>query len=145
MGQLNELSINVLRFIRNQGFRVWGARTIAARTQWRYVNVRRLLLFIEESIQEGTQFAVFKPNNLALWAEVKRQVSDFLTRVWSSGALFGATPEEAFSVRVDEELNPPSVIALGQLVIEVKLRPTTPAEFIVFRIIQDASRPIVEE
>lgn len=146
-GLLNEESVNVLRRIPNRGFRIWGARTIAPKTstQWRYVNVRRLLLFIEESIQEGTEFAVFEPNNLALWETLKRQVTDFLTRVWSSGALFGATPEEAFRVRIDDELNPPSSIALGQLVVEVSLRPTTPAEFIVFRIIQDASRPIIQE
>lgn len=144
-GQLNELSVNVLRRIPNRGFRIWGARTLSARTQWRYVNVRRLLLFIEESIQEGTQDSVFEPNNPALWETVKRQVSDFLTKVWRSGALFGTTPEEAFRVRVDEELNPPSVIALGQLIFEVRLRPTTPAEFIVFRVIQDPSRSLIEE
>ncbi len=144
-GQLNELSVNVLRRIPNRGFRIWGARTLATSTQWRYVNVRRLLLFIEESIQEGTQDAVFEPNNPALWQTVKRQVTDFLTRVWSDGALFGNTPGEAFQVRVDEELNPPAQIALGVLTLEVKLRPTTPAEFIVFRIIADPSRAIVEE
>jgi phage tail sheath protein FI len=137
-GPLNETGINVLRSFPGSGIRVWGARTIAPKdiTQWRYVNVRRLLLFIEESIQEGTRFAVFEPNNLALWAKLKRQVTEFLTRVWRDGALFGATPDQAFRVRVDEELNPPSVRALGQLVIEVIVFPVTPAEFIVFRIIQ---------
>jgi len=144
-GQLNELSINVLRFLRGRGHRIWGARTLATGTQWRYVNVRRLLLFIEESIQEGTEFAVFEPNNLALWETVKRQVSDFLTRVWRDGALFGATPDAAFRVRVDDELNPPSLRALGQLHIEVVLYPTTPAEFIVFRIIQQPGGPTIEE
>ena len=137
-GPLNETGINVLRSFPGSGIRVWGARTIAPHdiTQWRYINVRRLLLFIEESIQEGTRFAVFEPNNLALWAKVKRQVTEFLTRVWRDGALFGATPDQAFRVRVDEELNPPSVRALGQLAIEVIVFPVTPAEFIVFRIIQ---------
>jgi uncharacterized protein len=137
-GPLNEKGINVLRSFPGSGIRVWGARTIAPHdiTQWRYINVRRLLLFIEESIQEGTRFAVFEPNNLALWAKVKRQVTEFLTRVWRDGALFGATPDQAFRVRVDEELNPPTLRALGQLVIEVIVFPVTPAEFIVFRIIQ---------
>ncbi|MDZ7268446.1 MAG: phage tail sheath subtilisin-like domain-containing protein [candidate division KSB1 bacterium] len=146
-GPVNENGINVLRFFPGSGFRVWGARTIAPRdrTQWRYVNVRRLMLFIEESIQEGTQFAVFEPNELGLWEKVKRQVTDFLTRVWRDGALFGASPEEAFRVRVDEELNPPSVRALGQLIIEVVVFPTTPAEFVVFRIIQEPGGPTVEE
>ena len=100
-GLLNETSVNVIRFFRGKGHRVWGARTIAPpdRTQWRYVNVRRLLLFIEESIQEGTEFAVFEPNNEALWETVKRQVTGFLTQVWRSGALVGTKPEEAFHVR----------------------------------------------
>jgi Bacteriophage tail sheath protein len=144
-GPLNEKSVNVIRAFPGRGIRVWGARTIATETQWRYVNVRRLLLFVEESIQEGTQFAVFQPNNLELWGQLKRQVTEFLTRVWRSGALVGAKPEEAFRVRIDDELNPPSTIALGQLIIEVRLAPTTPAEFVVFQIIQEPGRKIVNE
>ncbi len=146
-GPLNERGINVLRSFPGRGIVIWGARTIAPpdQTQWRYVNVRRLLLFIEESIQEGTQFAVFEPNNLALWQKVKRQVSDFLTGVWRDGGLFGATPDQAFRVRVDEELNPPSVRALGKLTFEVIVVPTTPAEFIVFRVIQDSTGASLQE
>ena len=146
-GPLNEKGINVLRTFPGRGVMVWGARTIAPAdiTQWRYLNVRRLLLFIEESIQEGTRFAVFEPNNRALWQTVKRQVTDFLTRIWRTGALVGATPDEAFEVRVDEELNPPSAVALGQLAIQIKLYPTTPAEFIEFRIIQQPGGPSVQE
>lgn len=146
-GPLNEQSVNVIRSFPGKGILIWGARTLAPsdNTQWRYVNVRRLLLYIEESIQEGTRFAVFEPNNLELWQKVKRQVTGFLTRVWRDGALFGATADEAFSVRVDEELNPPEVRALGQLVIEVKLYPVTPAEFVVFRVIQQPGGPTVEE
>jgi phage tail sheath protein FI len=146
-GPLNEIGVNVIRQFTGSGIRVWGARTIVPKdiTQWRYINVRRLLLFIEESIQEGTRFAVFEPNDLALWGKVSRQVTDFLTRVWRDGALFGATPEQAFRVRVDEDLNPPSLRQLGQLVIEVVLFPTTPAEFIVFRIIQQPGGPVVQE
>lgn len=146
-GPLNEQGVNVLRSFPGRGVVVWGARTIAPRdrTQWRYLNVRRLLLFIEESIQEGTQFAVFEPNNQALWETVKRQVTEFLTRVWRDGALFGTAPDQAFRVRVDEELNPASTRALGQLVIEVILYPVTPAEYIVFRIVQEPGGPSVEE
>jgi phage tail sheath protein FI len=146
-GPLNEASVNVIRNFPGHGILVWGARTLAPkdRTQWRYVNVRRLLLFIEESIQEGTQFAVFEPNNSGLWATVKRQVSDFLTRVWRDGALIGDTPGDAFKVRIDAELNPPSIVALGQLIIEVIVYPATPAEFVVFRIIQQPGGPSVEE
>jgi uncharacterized protein len=144
-GPLNEQGINVLRSVAGRGVVVWGARTLSSKTQWRYINVRRLMLFIEESIQEGTQFAVFEPNGLELWQKVKRQVTEFLTRVWNDGALFGATAKQAFQVRVDEELNPPDLRALGQLVIEVVVYPVTPAEFIVFRIIQQPGGPSVQE
>jgi phage tail sheath protein FI len=144
-GPLNENSVNAIRFFKGRGFRVWGARTIATGTQWRYVNVRRLLLFIEKSIQAGTAFAVFEPNDIALWATLKRQLRDFLTRVWQDGALFGASPDDAFIIRVDEELNPPSVRALGQVIVQVTLFPTTPAEFVVFRIIQQPGGPTVQE
>lgn len=145
IGLFNEQSINVLRALPGRGSLIWGARTISTFTQWRYINVRRLLLFIEESIQEGTQFAVFEPNNLELRQRVVRQVTEFLTRVWRDGALFGATPEQAFRVRADEQLNPPDIRALGQLVIEVVVVPTTPAEFIVFRVIQDPTGASLQE
>jgi uncharacterized protein len=143
---LNNKGINVLRSFPRRGIVVWGARTIAPPdSTWRYINVRRLLLFIEESIKEGTRFAVFEPNNLALWQKVKRQVTDFLTQLWKDGALFGATPDEAFRVRVDEELNPPGQRALGILTIEVTLYPVTPAEYVVFRVIQQPGGPTVQE
>ncbi|MBZ5529864.1 MAG: phage tail sheath subtilisin-like domain-containing protein [Acidobacteriia bacterium] len=146
-GPLNEQGVNVLRVFKGRGVIIWGARTVAPAsiTAWRYVNVRRLVTFVEESIQKGTQFAVFEPNDLPLWQKLKRQVSDFLTGVWRSGALVGATPDKAFSVRVDAELNPPSQVALGLLVIEVKIYPVTPAEFVVFRIIQQPGGPSVQE
>lgn len=144
---LNDAGINVIRSFVGRGIRVWGARTTAptSQTQWRYLNVRRLMLFIEESIQEGTQSAVFEPNNQALWETLKRQVNGFLNRVWRSGALVGTKPEQAYRVRIDEELNPPEVRALGQLRIEVRVAPTTPAEFIVFFITHQPGEPIIDE
>jgi phage tail sheath protein FI len=144
-GPLNEQGINVIRRFPGRGVLVWGARTISESTQWRYVNVRRLLLFIEESIQEGTQFVVFEPNEPSLWEQVKRQVTEFLTRQWTAGALVGATAADAFTVRVDAELNPPGSMALGMLVVEVKLYPAPPAEFVVFRIIQRPGGPEIQE
>jgi phage tail sheath protein FI len=144
-GPLNEHGINVIRRFPGRGIVVWGARTISTSTQWRYVPVRRLLLFIEESLSEGTQFVVFEPNRESLWAQVKRQVSEFLTRQWTAGALVGTTPDEAFEVRVDKELNPPASMALGQLVIQVKLYPAPPAEYVVFRIIQRPGGPEIQE
>jgi phage tail sheath protein FI len=144
-GLLNEASVNAIISVPGSGTLLMGARTLSAGTQWRYINVRRLLLYIEKSIQNATRFAVFQPNNPSLWATVKRQVSDFLNNVWRSGALFGATPDQAFWVKVDEELNPPSVRALGQLIIEVVLFPVTPAEYIVFRVIQQPGGASVSE
>ena len=144
-GLLNEASVNAIVNVPGSGTTIMGARTLSNSTQWRYINVRRLLLYIEESIENATRFAVFLPNNLSLWATVKRQVSGFLNGVWRSGALFGATADQAFHVKVDEELNPPGVRALGQLIIEVVVYPVTPAEFIVFRIIQQPGGPVVSE
>jgi phage tail sheath protein FI len=134
-GPLNLLGINALRVFRGQAQpMVWGARTTATDRNWQYVNIRRLFLFLEESIQEGIHWAVFEPNNLQLWQKLKRTISEFLTRVWRDGALFGATADKAFYVRIDEVLNPPSTRKLGRLYIEIGVQPTYPAEFIVVRI-----------
>jgi phage tail sheath protein FI len=134
-GPLNLMGINVLRVFPEQAQPlVWGARTTATDRNWQYVNVRRLFLFLEESIEEGIRWAVFEPNNLQLWQKLKRTITEFLTRVWRDGALFGATPKDAFYVRIDEVLNPPSTQALGRLYIEIGVRPAYPAEFIIMRI-----------
>jgi phage tail sheath protein FI len=134
-GPLNLMGIDVIRVFPGQSVPiVWGARTIAEDRNWQYINVRRLLLFIEESIQEGIRWAVFEPNNRQLWQKLKRTITEFLTRVWRDGALFGDTPDEAFYVRIDDALNPVSEQRLGRLNIEIGVRPTYPAEFIVVRI-----------
>jgi uncharacterized protein len=146
-GPWNDIGINVIRSFPNQGVTIWGARTIAPPdiTAWRYVNVRRLVTFIEKSIQEGTRFAVFEPNNLTLWKQISRLVTAFLFDQWSEGGLFGDTPEKAFRVQVDEALNPPEIRALGQLIVQVTVVPTTPAEFIVFQVIQDITGSTLQE
>ena len=134
-GPLNVEGVNVLRIFQGQATPVvWGARTTATDRNWQYVNIRRLFIFLEESIEEGIRWAVFEPNNLQLWEKLKRTINAFLNQVWRSGALFGATPEEAFYVRIDEALNPPATQALGRLYIEIGVRPTYPAEFIIVRI-----------
>jgi phage tail sheath protein FI len=136
-GDLNLMGINVIRVFPGQSQPiVWGARTTSGDLDrnWQYVNVRRLFLFLEESIQDGIRWAIFEPNNLALWQKLKRSITEFLTQVWRDGALFGETADKAFYVRIDEALNPPSTQALGKLYIEVGVRPTYPAEFIVLRI-----------
>jgi phage tail sheath protein FI len=134
-GQLNLAGINVVRVFQGGGRPVlWGARTTATDLSWLYVNIRRLFLFLEESISEGIRWAVFEPNDLGLWQRLKQSITAFLTQQWRDGALFGATPEDAFYVRIDEVLNPFSEQALGRLHIEIGVRPTYPAEFIIVRI-----------
>ncbi len=133
---LNPIGVNCIRAFPGRGIRVWGARTVSNDPAWRYVNVRRLFNYVEASIEAGTQWVVFEPNDQDLWARVRRDVSAFLRMVWRSGALFGATPEQAFYVKCDEELNPPEVRDVGQLIIEVGLAPVKPAEFVIFRISQ---------
>ena len=134
--QLNPDGINCIRAFPGRGIRVWGARTLSSDPAWRYLNVRRLFNYIEESILEGTQGVVFEPNDLDLWMRVKRTINAFLTRTWRDGALFGASPEEAFFVKCDEETNPPDVVDAGQLIVEIGVAPVKPAEFVVFRIAQ---------
>ncbi|MBW4652208.1 MAG: phage tail sheath subtilisin-like domain-containing protein [Kaiparowitsia implicata GSE-PSE-MK54-09C] len=135
---LNPRGINCIRKFRDRGYLVWGARTLAQLddVEWRYISVRRLMSYLEKSIELGTQWAVFEPNDEDLWARVTRTVRNFLERIWREGALFGSTPEEAFYVRCDSELNTPETMKLGLLYIEVGVAPVRPAEFVVFRVSQ---------
>ncbi len=128
--------VNAIRAFPGSGICVWGARTVTADPEWKYVNVRRLFLFIEESVDKGTQWVVFEPNDPALWGKVKRNITAFLTSLWRGGALFGTTPEEAFFVKVDSENNPQDVIDAGRLIIEVGVAPVKPAEFVIIRVSQ---------
>lgn len=134
---LNPQGVNCIRDL-NGALRVWGARTLGgdANGEWKYINVRRLFLFLRKSIDQGTQWVVFEPNEPALWAKITRNVTAFLTNVWRAGALFGATPQEAFYVKCDAETNPPDVRELGQVVTEIGVAVTRPAEFVIFRISQ---------
>jgi uncharacterized protein len=130
------VGINCIRSFPGRGIRVWGARTLSSDPAWRYLNVRRLFNFVEESIFEGTQWVVFEPNDQRLWGRVKRTINSFLLRIWRDGALFGATPEQAFFVKCDEENNPSEVRDAGQLIVDIGIAPVKPAEFVVFRIAQ---------
>jgi hypothetical protein len=133
---LNPSGVNCIRSFTGRGLRVWGARTLSSDPAWRYVNVRRLFNYIEKSIEQNTQWIVFEPNDPDLWARVRRDIGAFLTGVWRDGMLFGRTPEEAFFVKCDEELNPPDVRDRGQLFIDIGLAPVKPAEFVIFRLSQ---------
>ncbi|WP_116210036.1 phage tail sheath family protein [Streptomyces olivoreticuli] len=133
---LNPIGLNCIRAFPGRGIRVWGARTLAADPAWRYLNVRRLFNYLEESILAGTQWVVFEPNDDALWARVRRTISAFLVNEWRRGALFGLTPDDAFYVKCDRETNPPESIDAGQVICEVGVAPVKPAEFVVFRLAQ---------
>jgi phage tail sheath protein FI len=142
---LNPEGINVVRRFPGRGIRVWGARTLSSDPAWRYINVRRLFNFIEASILNGTQWAVFEPNDMDLWQRLRRTISSFLLGLWRDGALFGASPDEAYYVKCDAETNPPDVVERGQVVIEIGIAPVKPAEFVVFRIAQFSGGAEIEE
>ena len=133
---LNPERVNAIRTFPGSGIVVWGARTTSEDSEWTYVNVRRLLMFIEESIDEGTQWVVFEPNTPKLWGSVKRNLTAFLTTVWRDGALFGETAEQAFYVKVDETNNDETERNAGRLNVEIGVAPVKPAEFVVIRISQ---------
>ena len=133
---LNPIGVNCIRAFPGMGIRVWGARTLSSNPSWRYINVRRLFNYVEKSIERGTQWVVFEPNEPRLWGRVRRDVTSFLRGVWRDGALFGAAPGEAFYVRCDAETNPPDSRDLGRLVVEIGMAPVKPAEFVIFRISQ---------
>lgn len=133
---LNPKGINCIRDFPGRGIRVWGARTISSNPEWRYVNVRRLFCMVEQALQNGTNWVVFEPNTRDLWKKITRNITAFLLNIWKSGALFGNSPEEAFYVRCDDELNPPESIDAGYVTIELGLAPAKPAEFVVFRVSQ---------
>ena len=142
-GELNTRGVNCIRSFPSTGIKVWGARTLDS-GEWKYINVRRLFMMIEESIAESTRWVVFEPNNETLWKSVVRDVSAFLTLIWRDGALQGSTPEQAFFVKCDAEINTQQVIDAGRLEIEIGIAPVKPAEFIVFKIGQWAGGTEIE-
>ncbi|MBM7441939.1 phage tail sheath subtilisin-like domain-containing protein [Streptomyces sp. HB132] len=133
---LNPIGVNCIRTFPGRGIRVWGARTLSSDPAWRYLNVRRYFNYLEESILNGTQWVVFEPNDQALWARIRRNISAFLVTEWRSGALFGATPEDAYYVKCDAETNPPESVDLGRVICQIGVSPVKPAEFVIFRLAQ---------
>ncbi|MCV2395209.1 phage tail sheath subtilisin-like domain-containing protein [Actinotalea sp. M2MS4P-6] len=134
---LNPIGINCIRPFGTRGIRIWGARTLTSDTDWQYINVRRLFNMVESTIMTGTQWAVFEPNDVTLWEGVTRTLTGYLHGLWQSGALFGASADQAYFVRCDATTNPPESIDAGKLVVEVGLAPVKPAEFVIFRISQN--------
>ena len=142
---LNPRGVNCIRAFPGRGIRVWGARTLSSDPLWKYINVRRLFLFLEESIEEGTQWVVFEPNDEKLWARVKQSITNFLTKVWKDGALMGTTPEEAFFVKCDRTTMTQDDIDNGRLICIIGVAPVKPAEFVIFRIAQWAGGSEISE
>lgn len=133
---LNSKGVNVIRAFPGRGILVRGARTVSKDTLWKYVNVRRLLIFIERSVDEGTQWVVFEPNDERLWSRVIAAITQFLTRVWRDGALMGTTPEQPFFVKCDRTTMTQDDIDNGRLIVLIGVAPVKPAEFVIFRIAQ---------
>lgn len=131
---LNAARVNVIRRLAGRGVRVWGARTLSTDPEWKYVNVRRLFIHLERSIDRGTQWVVFEPNGEALWARVRDAIHLFLTAQWLGGALMGATEDEALFVRCDRTTMTQGDLDNGRLVCLVGVAPIRPAEFVIFRI-----------
>jgi len=137
---LNPQGVNLIRVFPGQGIRVWGSRTCSSATNWKYVNVRRLFIFIEESIKANTNWAVFEPNDELLWTRVRRSIEVFLTNLWRSGALTGSTADEAFFVDIGRTTMSQDDIDNGRLICVIGVAPVKPAEFIIFRITQKVNQ-----
>jgi Bacteriophage tail sheath protein len=133
---LNPHNINALRYFPGRGNRVWGARVVTSDSSWKYVNVRRLFIYVEASVDYGTQWVVFEPNDEPLWARVRQTITNFLTTTWRSGALQGAKPDEAFFVKCDHTTMTQDDIDNGRLICVIGIAPVKPAEFVIFRIQQ---------
>lgn len=136
---LNPKGVNLIRSFPGMGIRVWGARTATSNPSWKYINVRRLFIFIEESIKANTNWAVFEPNDEVLWVRVKRTIEVFLTGMWRDGSLAGTSPDEAFFVNIGHETMSQDDIDNGRLICVIGVAPVKPAEFVIFRISQKTS------
>lgn len=135
-GKLNPKGINLIRNIPGQGIRVWGARTCSSDGNWKYVNVRRLFIFLEESIKANTNWAVFEPNDEMLWSRLEGTIRVFLTTQWRNGALAGSTADEAFYINIGKSTMTEDDILNGRLICVIGVAPVRPAEFVIFRITQ---------
>jgi phage tail sheath protein FI len=128
--------VNTLAAFPGRGIRIWGARTLSSDPAFVHINVRRLFILIRKSIERYTQWVVFEPNEPSLWKRIVRSCEAFLSDLWRDGALLGGSAEEAYYVKCDEETNPPEARDVGELICEIGISPTKPAEFIVVRIHQ---------
>ncbi len=133
---LNPVGVNLIRAFPGRGIRVWGARTISSNGLWKYLNVRRLFIYVEESIRANTNWVVFEPNSEVLWSRVTRTIENFLATCWRDGALAGTSPDQAFYVQCGPTTMTQDDIDNGRLICEIGIAPVKPAEFVIFRITQ---------
>ena len=136
---LNPAGVNLIRALPGQGIRVWGARTASSNNSFKYVNVRRLFIYVEQSIKNATNWVVFEPNNSSLWARVQMAVSAFLENMFRAGMFSGETPAEAFFVDIGPNTMSRDDIMNGRLICEIGIAPSRPAEFVIFRVTQFTS------
>jgi phage tail sheath protein FI len=134
-GELNPKGVNCLRAFKGRGIRVWGARTLSPGSEWRYVNVRRLFLTLRRWIDLNMGWAGFEPNTPELWVRIERELGSYLFDLWNAGALAGQTAEEAFYIKCDAETNPPQAEDAGQVITEIGLAASAPAEYVVVRVV----------
>lgn len=142
---LNPEGINLIRILPGQGIRVWGARTASSNSAFKYVNVRRLFIYVEESIKNNTNWVVFEPNDTTLWNRVSVTISSFLTTMWRNGMLAGGSPSEAFFVDIGPNTMTRDDINNGRLICNVGIAPSKPAEFVIFRVTQHTAEAGGEE
>lgn len=142
---LNPVGINLIRNIKHQGIRVWGARTASSNSSFKYVNVRRLFIYVEESIKANTNWVVFEPNDNTLWTRVNISITTFLDTLWRSGMLAGSTPEESFFVEIGASTMTQDDIKNGRLICNIGIAPSRPAEFVIFKITQYTAEAGAEE
>ena len=143
--RLNPRGVNCLRVFPGRGLRVWGARTLSLEPLWRYVNVRRVCLAIAKNLLVNLQWTVFEPNDQRLWDDIVAALRLFLGDLFASGALAGATPDEAFFVKCDAQTNLPDAIDRGELIVEIGFAPVRPAEFVLVTIKRTAATLSVSE
>ncbi len=142
---LNPEGINLIRDLPGQGIRVWGARTASSNSAFRYVNVRRLFIFVEESIKANTSWVVFEPNDASLWQRVRLTIASFLDSMWRNGMLAGSTPDEGFFIEIGSTTMTKDDIMNGRLICNIGIAPSRPAEFVVFRVTQHTAESGGEE
>ena len=129
-----------MRAFTGRGIRIWGARSLSSDFDWRYLNIRRLFIMLRKSLIAGTQWAVFEPNKPSTWAKVQEDLRYFLSLLWTKGYFAGKSDQDAYLVQCNEETNPPEVVDSGRMVVEIRVAPALPAEFILFTLEQRMSQ-----